>query len=83
MTARAPIFAGHRLDALIDHWLKGHLRTECPDLWMLTLSAAERTTPFVWVAHDGNHIQKTSPQARRLRTAGLPWPQNRLELPCG
>jgi hypothetical protein len=58
-------------------WLRGWLRDEAPALNALT----QRGGRFVWLATEaGVHIQANSPQARRLRQAGLDLPRHRLEL---
>lgn len=58
-------------------WLRGWLRDEAPALDELTQQGGR----FVWLATEaGVHIQANSPQARRLRQAGLDLPRRRLGL---
>lgn len=56
-------------------WLKDWLRQQAPDLWALTPSNA-----YYWVATNGVHITRDSPQARSLAQAGLTMPRRVLEL---
>jgi len=58
-------------------WLKGWLKQNAPDLWKLTRSK----DGYYWVATDGVHITRDSPQARRLSKAGLSMPRKRIS-PC-
>lgn len=64
---------GRVIDKL--HWLKDWLRQQAPDLWALTPSNA-----YYWVATNGVHITRDSPQARSLAQAGLTMPRRVLEL---
>jgi hypothetical protein len=62
-------------------WLKSYLAQECQALWEMTLRQDQQAKAFVWVASGGVHINRNSPQARRLAQAGLGWPQKILRLP--
>jgi hypothetical protein len=54
-------------------WLKDWLRIQAPKLHRLTAAQA-----YYWLATGGVHIRPGSPQARRLQSAGLFSPRNRL-----
>jgi len=58
-------------------WLKDWLKQNAPDLWKLT----RQEDSYYWVATDGVHITRDSPQARRLSKAGLSMPRKRIS-PC-
>lgn len=58
-------------------WLENWLRTYGKALRQLTKPGA-----FYWLATDGVHIQRGSPQARRLSQSGLKAPCRQLSLPC-
>ncbi len=62
-------------------WLKHFLRSDCADVWKLTLKGAKDRQRFVWIAASGVHINRNSPQARRLASAGLRLPHSQLQLP--
>jgi hypothetical protein len=62
-------------------WLKGYLVQECQTLWGMTIRQDRKTKAFVWLASGSVHINRNSPQARRLAQAGLDWPQKVLRLP--
>lgn len=62
-------------------WLKGYLAQECQALWGMTIRQDRKTEAFVWLASGSVHINRNSPQARRLAQAGLSWPQRVLRLP--
>lgn len=62
------------------NWLRDYLISECDDLWKLTCGQDRKVSQFFWVASNGVQISKTSPQARALASAGIPWPQNMLVL---
>lgn len=57
-------------------WLKDWLRQNAPQLDALTPDQ----NAFHWVATNGCHIQRTSPQARRLFGEGLELPRRILNL---
>ncbi len=60
--------------------LRDWLRDEAPELNALSHRSTAGGT-YVWLATtSGVHIQPGSPQARRLRLAGLDLPRHRLEL---
>jgi hypothetical protein len=59
------------------NWLQKWLERGASALNALTLRA-ER--PFHWIATGGVHINRNSPQARRLAQSGLRYPVQRLEL---
>jgi len=61
-------------------WLKQFLRSECQELWELTGKTREHCDPFVWIASGAVHINRNSPQARRMSAAALSWPRSRLRL---
>ncbi|WP_155815911.1 hypothetical protein [Rhodothermus marinus] len=58
-------------------WLKNWLRTHGKALGGITEPGA-----FYWLATDGVHIQRGSPQARKLSQSGLKAPCRQLLLPC-
>lgn len=58
-------------------WLREWLRTFAQELDDLTDRSRES---FFWVATSGVHIPRHSPQARRLRQAGLPMPKRFIVL---
>lgn len=61
-------------------WLRAWLEKEAPALNVL--SSGRPDGHFFWLSTaTGVHITPGSPQARRLRQAGLPMPQRRLRLP--
>jgi len=63
-------------------WLRSYLRGDAPQLFNLTLSGGTNTPRFVWLSTSfGTHINEISPQARRLRQAGLAIPRRVLQLP--
>ena len=62
-------------------WLRDYLDSEAPALRKLTPALNGNPDPFVWIASNGNHILKNSPQARLLAQSGLRGPINGLVLP--
>ncbi len=58
-------------------WLKQWLQNDGMALGKLRGSSA-----FYWLTTDGVHIQRGSPQARRLSQSGIIEPRTRLRLPC-
>jgi len=59
-------------------WLKLWLRREADALWRLTIRNDGQQ--YVWIATGGVHIRPGTPQARRLQTAGLNLPRDRIRL---
>jgi hypothetical protein len=61
-------------------WLQNWLSREAPALHALTSSRSAGKSYFWLATTSGVHITDTSPQARRLRLAGLDLPRRTLEL---
>jgi len=61
-------------------WLRSWLVQEAPALHTLTRSRAAGQSYFWLATASGVHITANSPQARRLRLAGLDLPRRTLEL---
>lgn len=61
-------------------WLKDFLTEEAPQLWKLSQRSKAGIPVFVWVASNGVHINRNSPQARMLATSGVTWPTRVLKL---
>ncbi|MBC7226222.1 MAG: hypothetical protein H5T61_03195 [Thermoflexales bacterium] len=59
-------------------WLKAWLQGNAKALWQLT--QRNPRPAYFWLASGGVHIPKGSPQARRLRQAGIGYPREMIEL---
>ena len=61
-------------------WLRDWLNDGAGRLKRMTDRAAPDIR-FVWIASNGDHIPRTSPQFRRLSKSAIPKPRPRLSLP--
>ena len=59
-------------------WLRTWLRTEAEHLNRLTDDVGQDS--FVWIATNGDHIPRNSPQFRRLQRTAIRQPRKQLTL---
>ena len=60
-------------------WLRAWLRAEAEQLNRLTSDVGQDS--FVWIASNGDHILRNSPQFRKLQNTAIRRPRKQLALP--